>query len=390
MTASAPNILYLVHDLADPAVARRIAMLRDGGARVSVAGFRRTAESVPAVSGCTAIDLGRTYNGGFPQRILSVLRETLLLGRHRKLFTGADIVIARNLEMLALAVRGRGLCTDTPPALVYESLDIHRLLLNRGMAGSALRALEGWLSRRASGLIVSAPAFVSGYFDALSRVALPVRLVENKVYPPPAAGQLAAPRPAGPPWRVGWFGAIRCAKSFSILSNLAARSDGAIEVVIRGRPAYDQIPDFDRAVAQAPGLRFEGPYKNPDDLAAIYGEVHFTWAIDMFEEGLNSSWLLPNRLYEGGLYGAIPLARENVETGRFIRDLGIGVTLADPLEDALEAFFTALTPGGYADLAAASAAVPVSAWICTGADCRDLVAWLAGLCDKRAEERRAA
>ena len=84
--------------------------------------------------------------------------------------------------------------------------------------------------------------------------------------------------------------------------------EGRFEIVLRGRPAYSEFTDFDGFVAAEPYLRFDGAYRNPEDLAAIYGEVHFSWAIDFFEEGLNSSWLLPNRLYEGCRYGAVPIA----------------------------------------------------------------------------------
>lgn len=372
MTDDALEILYLVHDLNDPAVAKRAAMLRAGGARVSLAGFRRGDDIREGT------DLGRTENGAFIRRIASILRAAAGLRRHRDLFARADIVIARNLEMMALAVRGRALC-KRPPALVYESLDIHRLLLGSGPASRALRALEGALSRRAEALLTSSSAFVREYFEKRSAVRLPVRLIENKVFLPAGTRPPALPaRPPGPPWRIGWFGAIRCRKSLTILAALAAGGNGAVEVIIRGRPAYDQLPDFDEIVAGTPGLRFEGPYRNPDDLAAIYGEVHFTWAIDMYEQGLNSAWLLPNRLYEGGLYGAVPLALASVATGRFLARRNLGVLLAEPLADDLAAFFAALTPARYADLARVSAVVPRSLWLCGPEECADLVAWLRG------------
>jgi succinoglycan biosynthesis protein ExoL len=367
------KILYLVHDLADPAVARRITMLRDGGATITLAGFRRTAAPITSVAGCPAINLGQTYNGGFAQRLWSVLRETALLGRHRAAFATADVILARNLEMLAIGVRGRSLSTPAP-TLIYESLDIHRLLLNDGFAGKALRALEGWLSRRASALLTSSPAFLREYFDTRSSVRLPTRLIENKVYPAPAAP--APSRTPHAPWVIGWFGAIRCHKSLDLLKTLVRESDGKVQVVIRGRPSLDQFTDFTAQTSDTPGLTFEGPYKNPDDLAAIYAQVHFTWAIDMFEEGLNSSWLLPNRLYEGGLFAAVPIAAENVETGRLIRRLGIGLTLPEPKLLALRQFFNRLTPETYQALEQAARNIPAANWQYTQQDCADLVACL--------------
>ena len=41
------KVLYLVHDLADPAVLKRIQFLTDGGAVVCVAGFRRSGTCQP-------------------------------------------------------------------------------------------------------------------------------------------------------------------------------------------------------------------------------------------------------------------------------------------------------------------------------------------------------
>lgn len=382
MTMTSPSILYLVHDLSDAAVAKRMLMLIAGGARVTVAGFRRSDEPLSTIAGCPAIDLGRTYNGSFLQRIGAVLRASWSLKQYGTSFASADIVIARNLEMLALAVRGRSL-TAKKPILIYESLDIHRLLLNKGPTGAVLRGLEGWLAKRASALITSSPAFVQAYFEPKSSVRLPVLMVENKVYDPGFTGteDLPSLRPVGPPWRIGWFGIIRCRKSFALLADLVKESDGTIEVIIRGRPALDQIPDFPAVIAATPGMVYAGPYKNPDDLRAIYHDVHFTWAIDMFEEGLNSSWLLPNRLYEGGLYHTVPLARASVETGRFLSQHGIGVTLADPLSVSLRAFFQNLTLFSWQALENNAMEIPQTQWLLNNQDCISLVASLNALRD---------
>ncbi len=50
--------------------------------------------------------------------------------------------------------------------------------------------------------------------------------------------------------------------------------EGRFEIVLRGRPAYSEFSDFDGFVSDAPFMRFGGPYRNPEDLAAIYGEYN--------------------------------------------------------------------------------------------------------------------
>jgi succinoglycan biosynthesis protein ExoL len=375
------KILVLAHDLSDDAVRKRVAMLSAGGAAVTVAGFRRTQAPIDRVAGCAAINFGRTYDAAFGQRMWSVSRQVLLLRRHRALFADADVIVARSLEMLAIAVRGQSM-RKPAPAIVYESLDIHRLLLRRDIVGAAMRVLEGLLARKASALITSSPAFVSNYFDVRSKVHLPIRLVENKVLTTsddmPEAFSLAARQP-GPPWIIGWFGNIRCGKSLEILTDVVRQNAGRVEVIIRGRPAFDQFKDFHKSVAQTPGLRFLGAYKNPDDLVSMYRGVHFTWAIDLFEHGLNSAWLLPNRLYEGGLFGSVPIAAESVETGRFLQRLGIGVILKEPLGSSLSAFLDGLTPERYRVLEAAAFRVPKATWVCGREDCVALVQYMRSL-----------
>jgi succinoglycan biosynthesis protein ExoL len=370
------SILYLVHDLSDPSVLRRVTMLKAGGAAVTLMGFRRNAEPVSTVGGCPAYDLGQTHNGRFVQRILAVIMAVLKLEKQRHHFASADLIIARNLEMLGIGVRGRSLTKPLKP-LIYESLDIHRLLLRSDAIGKALRWLEGWLSRRASLLITSSPAFVRHYFTPLSNVRLPHLLIENKVFLPEAhIAPLPMARAASTPWKIGWFGAIRCRKSLEILKRLVAKYPGNVEVIIRGKPAYDQFDDFETQVRTTPGISFHGPYRNPDDLPAIYGEVHFSWCIDMFEEGQNSSWLLPNRIYEGGLFATVPIAQRKVETGRTLEEMGLGIQLDDPLEPSLDQFMSHLGEPQYQQLQQAALSIPRQRWLHDNEACIELVAYL--------------
>jgi len=210
-----------------------------------------------------------------------------------------DVIMARNLEMLFLAVRLKDMW-DGRPAIVYECLDVHRLMLRHDMIGRSLRGLERRLARKASLLLISSPAFAREYFGKLNQLGLPTRLVENKVLGSHARGQNPALSVVdSAPLRIGWFGALRCRKSLDILKRFTHHMGGAVEIVLRGRPALTEFDDFHGSIAANPYLSYEGPYQNPRDLPKIYSGVHFTWAIDYVEEGQNSSWLLPNRVYEG-------------------------------------------------------------------------------------------
>ncbi|TSE11889.1 glycosyl transferase family 1, partial [Mesorhizobium intechi] len=164
------HVLYLVHDVSDPAVRRRITMLRTGGARVTLAGFRRTATPIADVEGLQPVDLGATRDGRFAQRMAAVAKAAVSIGSKLKGTPRPDLIIARNLEMLALARRARSAFGATVP-IVYECLDIHRLVLRDDIFGKALRATERHLARDVKLLVTSSPAFIANYFKPFRQVA---------------------------------------------------------------------------------------------------------------------------------------------------------------------------------------------------------------------------
>ncbi|MEF2070639.1 glycosyl transferase family 1 [Consotaella aegiceratis] len=372
------HVLYLVHDLLDPAVRRRVAMFQAGGASVTLAGFCRG--PAPAdIAGTTPILLGTTKDGAFAQRIAAVMRAAVRLGKALRSIRRPDVIVGRHLEMLALANRAVRLFGGNVP-IVYESLDIHRLLLRGDGIGRAMRSAERLFGRQAALLMTSSPAFVREYFEPRGHLAAPILLVENKVLEldgadGEAVGDLALPRlvEPGEPWRIGWFGALRCRRSLELLAGFTHRMEGRCEIVLRGRPAYSEFDDFDGFLAAEPHLHFHGAYRNPEDLAAIYGEVHFAWAVDFFEEGLNSSWLLPNRLYESCRYGVVPIAVQGTETARFLEQRQMGLVFAEPSVDALAALFEAFVAERYAEERQRVARHERRTWICDRAGCTELV-----------------
>lgn len=382
------KILYLVHDLADPAVRRRVLMLREGGADVTLAGFRRGENSLAEVHGVRPIELGQTSDAKFAQRIGAVVSAVAGLKTKLAGIAKPDVVIGRNLEALAVAHRANALYGGDVP-IVYECLDIHRLLTRNDAIGKVVRGAEARFGRNAKLILTSSPAFIEQYFEPRSGVRAPALLVENKVIAlddnaiePSFARPLKQP---GQPWKIGWFGALRCRKSLHLLADFSRHMQGRVEIVLRGRPAYSEFEDFDGFVAAEPYMRFEGPYRNPEDLRAIYDDVHFSWAIDFFEEGLNSSWLLPNRLYEGCLYGAVPIALEGTQTANFLQEHDIGLALPEASPVALDALFSSMTGERYQSLAEAVASKDRKTWLADRSDFEALVDSLSRLVPDFAE-----
>ncbi|NVO57336.1 glycosyltransferase [Rhodobacteraceae bacterium B1Z28] len=373
------RILYLAHDLDDAAIWRRVDTLRMGGADVSVAGFRRRSSALPE----TAMELGQTHNGRMMQRALTVLRQRLKLRATFKDLPAPDTILCRNLEMLALAAPlKRMMWSNHPVRLVYEVLDIHRLMVGQSFKAKTMRAVERRLCRHVDTVIVSSPAFQREHFDAYQQCDAPVHLVENKVVTvdlePSGSRERRHAIAENNPLQIGWFGILRCQFSLHCLDAQTRARPGRFRVVLRGIPALDEMPEFHRVVESNPDLVFDGPYSYPSDLKAIYGDVDLAWLVDRYDKGQNSDWLLPNRLYESGLNRVPPIALAGTETARRLSDLGTGLILDTADEAAVIDMFDRLTPAAMDRLRSVQNAVPDDVWRTTPNEARNLVDAITG------------
>lgn len=351
------RITYLVPSLSDAAAAQRVRMLRAGGAEVKLIGFRRSAAPVSEVEGVPAVDLGQTFEQRFFDRTIKVLDRSFKAWRLAALMRDADVVMARNLEMWTIAAAGRRWANSRVP-IIYECLDVHGLMSRGGLPSKLLREWERRALRKSAALVVSSPGFMTNHFDRLGVTLPPTILAENKRVLSEIddrAGFTGVE--AVPPWRIGWFGMIRCVESFQILFAAAQRYPELVDIVLRGRPTgkLQQLIDDHLPL---PNMRFGGSY-HLSELAAMYGDCHLTWAIDYSERGFNSDWLLPNRIYEGGYFNNPAIALAGTETANWLRSRGAGVLLESPQVD-LEQLVANLTPARYCALQAASAAVPTA------------------------------
>jgi succinoglycan biosynthesis protein ExoL len=327
------RIAFFGHDAGDAAVRRRVQAFRDDGLDVTGFMMKRRADTAPDWDN---IDLGLTADGAFVQRIVQIFKGARLAAQNLAALSTADVIYARNLDMLACAfLAKRHARLDTP--VIYESLDVHRLLTRGDAIGGALRWIEGKLLKRSAGLVVSSPAFLKNHFDKHYAGAFRPYLVENRL----ASGADFGPRPEPAthpprrPLRIGWVGVLRCKRSFQLLCELADRLGPAIEIHLHGMPARNEIPDFDGPIADRANMQFHGRFRSPEDLASIYGGLDLVWAGDFMEAGFNSVWLLPNRIYEGGYFGVPAIAPGETETARWIERHACGFILAEPLNETL-------------------------------------------------------
>ena len=159
---------------------------------------------------------------------------------------------------------------------------------------------------------------------------------------------------------IGLFGAFRCRRSIGLMRQLAARFPDRLHFYLRGYPSGTDAEGIKRLLQGLPNLEWGGAYQYPGDLADIYRQIDFNWTFDFADAGTNSAWLLPNRIYEGGLFACPALADATTETGRWVASHATGWTFAEPLEESLTAFFENLTELDWREKQAACAGLPRS------------------------------
>ncbi|MBE9637062.1 glycosyltransferase [Salipiger mangrovisoli] len=273
-----------------------------------------------------------------------VAGSVLKMAGHRDRLRRADMIFARNMDMLAIAQAARTIAGAGHVPLIYECLDINGSLCGDGAKGRAMRAAERALLAKVQLVVVSSPSFISEYFGPMQGYDGPWALWENKL----AAGAALPPRPrlrapAGDgPLRLGWVGTIRCAPSLKLLAEVADRMGDRVQVEIHGVVHRHTLPDFDAVIDARPNMTFHGPYEYPGALADIYGGCDAVWAQDLWQRGNNSDWLLPNRIYEASWAGCPSIAVAGTETGRRVGSDGLGWVLDDASGDALLALLESL------------------------------------------------
>ncbi len=359
------------HERGDARVRKRIAALQARGWSVQGYMFHRLRDREDPLPFWENVELGVTENRHYLKRCFVIVGSLRILWQHRKRLGDVRVIYAVNTDnaLLALAARwmggrGRRRIGLRPPPLVLELADIQPAMLGTGLGSRVLRAFERWVLRRSALLVTTSPGFVREYFTPLQGYRGPVFLLENKVYPSagllPASAVEPGPVRDGKPWVIGLFGALRCRRSLEMMRTLAVRFPDRLHFYLRGYPSGADAASLAALLEGLPNLEWGGAYQYPGDLPDMYGRIDFNWTFDFSDAGANSVWLLPNRLYEGGLFACPALAGATTETGRWVTQHDAGWIFAEPLEAGLTSFFETLSTTNWQEKKASSRQLPRS------------------------------
>jgi len=318
------NVVFLMPELVEARCLKRIAALEREGVRPDVLGFQRSYyPGKPWPGGYTI--LGNLREGQYAKRVPSYLNAFAII---RRCMTKADVVYTFGQDLLGLAWLAR-LTLGRKPPIVCEVADIQSALTGRGWTSGGLRWLERHAVSRADLLIVTSEAFVSGYYQAIQGICdIPYQVIENKVDEgelAPYEGTTDMQEKDGV-LRIGYFGLLRCSRSWEILRRASEKGDGRIHVYLRGLPSW---PSMIEEASTSDNVEYGGPYVSPDELANIYERVDMVWAAFPYEgsDVGNWKWARTNRFYESCFFGRPMFTQLGTEDGRVVDSLEIGVNL---------------------------------------------------------------
>jgi succinoglycan biosynthesis protein ExoL len=124
-----------------------------------------------------------------------------------------------------------------------------------------------------------------------------------------------------------------------VLKALAQRGNGAFEIQLRG--VVFGLDGLEQEAHRVPHLALGGPYRVPDDLAAMYGSVDLVWACYPYNGRPDGNWRMvrTNRFYEACLFGVPMIAQAGSVDARVVEQYGIGrgldLSAVDRAVDAL-------------------------------------------------------
>lgn len=339
------NIVLFAPDSSDQAVHRRVYGLQSVGGDVTAYSFRRQRYNRDKQLACKNIPLGVIRDGNYLYRAVLILTAILKIFSNAAAIRKAEIFYARNLDMLFLLILAKSFF-GAQGKVIYEVLDIRRIQTGTGIASSAVRLLEKFLLNRVDSLVVSSRKFLSEWYQPLLKNGSKAYVLENKLHRAPAVN-LEESALNLPPIVIGWFGTLRCIESLTALIELAKARPDRIKIKLAGVPSRIGEDAFLALIAGIENIEFCGPYDASKDLPLLYQGIHFNWVSDFSDKEVNSKWLLPNRIYEGGFFQVPAIAVGDSYCSDYVIENVLGVRLPDCMPETLLSFFDGLESDKY-------------------------------------------
>lgn len=313
---------------------RRFKFLSDLGSEIQVYAYERD-----YYSGDLFIDdytkLGNVEDANYIKRLIPYFSS---LNKIKKAINDSDVIYVFSLDILLLVqVILKIIKKDVK--LIYEVGDIRSILTGDSLKAKFFRYLEKKSLKEVDKLIVTSEAYINGYFkDILEVNNLSFQVIENKVLRENIQNNNKIYDPSCQ-ITIGYFGMLRCQRSWKILQRIINTGNGKINLYLRG--LNKGLKNFEEVINNNKNIIYEGPYKSPNDLEEIYNKVDIVWACYPYQNKKESNWkwARTTRFYESAFFKIPMIAQSGTEDARIIEkhDIGKNIDLED-IDQAVKKF----------------------------------------------------
>lgn len=302
-------------------------MLKNSGANVVMAGFTRNNFPATEKNNYSITVFGRVVHGNYIKRLIKLVPAILALRREARkhdvmyCFT-LDAIIILRIAMFGMRRKW-----------VYQVQDIRPIFFGERLKNKFVRFLEENILRKVDLVVLSSEEYFTGHFQPsylLDRNKIEV--IENKI-DRNSIGEsgFSASNNTG---RIvfGYFGVLRCVRSWEILYELCKDNPDSVGLYIRGKP--DAMPSIENEVKHFENVEYGGLYRSPDDLSELYGTVDLVWACYPYSESDNGNWRMARtiRYYEALAFGKPVIVQKGTAQAKDVArwNIGLAVDMAEP------------------------------------------------------------
>jgi succinoglycan biosynthesis protein ExoL len=323
---SSRKILCLLPIVGDTKDSKRIQILQDSGFEVLVVAFERNSYRARMPNAEINV-LAKIDNGNYLKRIFIMLKCIFLL---RKFIKKSNAIYALNQDLAIFAfISGLGL--NKP--LIIDVADIREIQTGPGIVSKIFRAIDKYITKRASLLVVTAKGFISEYYNKI--LGIEIRdyiLLENKVdYKDDLRIGIKLKEFQGEKIKIGYIGVLRDEWTLHFLKELVNKYPEKFEIVCAGIDLLKAY-DVEEICTKTHGMKYLGPFKSPEDLNMLFQQVDVI-ALFYPETNTPAHWFTmrsvcnTNRFYEACYFRKPIISFSFCEDGKRVQDYSIGMVL---------------------------------------------------------------
>lgn len=315
---------------------RKVAeMLHREGACVTMVGFTRY--NFPATE-CSSFEikpLGVVSHGSYANRFLKLVK---LLPNIRKHIKAHDVVYCFTLDGLLMCKLA---ALFYKKKWVYQVQDIRPIFFGGSFKNKLARFLEKLTLKKIDLLVLSSPDFYQNHykrlygFDINKTIIIENKLIDDEGIKPDSSEKTNEGKLV-----IGYFGVMRCARSWEILRDFVASKKENFELYLRGKP--DAMPHLEHEIKGIDNIYYGGLYRSPEELGDLYNKVDIVWACYPYSEKQQGNWKMARtiRFYEALAFGKPVIVQvgtaQEVDVLKY--NIGLVIDMAYP-----EAVFEALS-----------------------------------------------